>query len=103
MPWKETSPMNERLRFVAAMLEAEESFRELCERFGISRKQGYKWKERYETGGVEALADRSRAPHSHPHAVSPEVVQLLVAARKKHPRWGPRKLLVIVRRQHPRD
>ena len=102
MPWKETSPMNERVRFVAAMLEAEESFGELCERFGISRKQGYKWKERYEAGGVESLVDRSRAPHSHPHAVSPEVTQLLLAARKKHPRWGPRKLLVIVQRQHPR-
>jgi putative transposase len=102
MSWKETSPMNERLRFVAAMLEAEESFGELCERFGVSRKQGYKWKERYETGGVQALADRSRAPHSHPDAVSSDVEQLLLAARKKHPRWGPRKLMVIVRRQHPR-
>lgn len=94
--------MNERLRFVAAMLEAEESFRELCERFGISRKQGYKWKERYEEGGVAALVDRSRAPHSHAHAVSEDVQQLLLAARRKHPRWGPRKLLVIVKRQQPR-
>ena len=94
--------MNERVKFVAAMLEAEESFSDLCARSGISRKQGYKWKQRYESGGVEALVDRSRAPHSHPHAVSSEVVQLLVAARKKHPFWGPRKLLVVVRRQHPR-
>jgi transposase InsO family protein len=94
--------MNERVKFVAAMLEAEESFGELCERFGISRKQGYKWKERYEAGGVLGLADRSRAPHTHPHAVSREIQQLLVAARRKHPRWGPKKLLVIVRRQHPR-
>ena len=102
MPWKETSPMNERVKFIAAMLEAEELFLELCERFGISRKQGYKWKQRYETGGVEALADRSRAPHSHPHAVSSEVEELLVAARKKHRLWGPRKLLVVVGRQHPK-
>lgn len=94
--------MNERVKFVAAMLEAEEPFGELCERFGISRKQGYKWRGRYEAGGVEALLDRSRAPHSHPHAVAPEVVQLLMTARKKHPRWGPKKLLVIVKRQHPR-
>jgi putative transposase len=75
--------MNERVKFVAAMLEAEESFLELCERFGISRKQGYKWKERYELGGVEALADRSRAPHSHPYAVSTEIAELVVAARRK--------------------
>jgi transposase len=55
--------------WVAATLEAEESFGELCERFGISEKQGYNWKERYEAGGVQGLVDRSRAPHSHPHAV----------------------------------
>jgi transposase-like protein len=46
--------MNERVKFVAAMLEAEETFGEICEGFGISRKQGYKWKERYEAGGVRA-------------------------------------------------
>jgi hypothetical protein len=64
MPWKETSPMNEPVKFVAAMLEAKETFGELCERFGISRKQGYKWKERYQSGGVRARENRSRAPHS---------------------------------------
>ena len=40
MPWKETSPMGERVEFMAAMLEGDETFVELCERFGISRKQG---------------------------------------------------------------
>ncbi|HEY3237755.1 MAG TPA: helix-turn-helix domain-containing protein [Polyangiaceae bacterium] len=101
MPWKESSSLDQRVKFVAAMLEGGESFVELCERFGISRKPGYKWKERYEGGGVEALAERSRAPHSHPHAVSSDVVQLLVNARKAHPTWGPRKLLAILKRHHP--
>ena len=78
MPWKETSPMNERVRFVAAMLEGEESFTELCERFGISRKQGYKWKNRYEDGGVTALRDLSRVPHNHPQRIESEVVELLL-------------------------
>jgi transposase InsO family protein len=93
--------MNERVRFVAAMLEAEESFTELCERFGISRKQGYKWKERYESGGVAALADRSRAPHDHPQRVASSVIELVTSARRKHPTWGPRKLLVLLRRHYP--
>ena len=62
--------MNERVRFIAAFLESEKTFVELCEDFGISRKQGYKWRQRYEEGGVTALVERSRAPHSHPHAVS---------------------------------
>ncbi|MES1173378.1 MAG: IS481 family transposase [Myxococcales bacterium] len=94
--------MNERVRFVAAMLAGEDSFTELCERFGISRKQGYKWKERYERGGVAALEDRSRAPRNHPQKVESNVVELLVAARRKHPTWGPRKLLVLVHRHHPK-
>ena len=102
MPWKEMSPMSERVKFVAAMLEGEESFTELCERFGISRKQGYQWKERYEQGGVEGLAERSRAPLSHPQAISSDVAQLLVNARKAHPTWGPRKLVVLLRRRNPK-
>lgn len=94
--------MNERVRFVAAMLEGEESFTELCERFGISRKQGYKWKERYEGGGVAALEERSRAPLNHPQKVDSNVVELLLSARRRHPTWGPRKLLVLVQRHHPK-
>ncbi|HWA76894.1 MAG TPA: IS481 family transposase [Polyangiaceae bacterium] len=94
--------MNERVRFVAAMLEGDESFTELCERFGISRKQGYQWKERYEYGGVAALEDRSRAPLNHRQKVESNVVELLLSARRKHPTWGPRELLVLVQRHHPR-
>ena len=93
--------MNERLKFVAAVLEGEESFSELCERFGISRKQGYKWRNRYEAGGTDALTDRSRAPLSHPHAVPASIANLIVEARRRHPRWGPRKLLVILQRSYP--
>jgi transposase InsO family protein len=101
MPWKDTTAVNERVKFVAAFLEGNENFSELCERFGISRKQGYKWWERYELGGVEALKDRSRAPHNHPQAVSDTVVDMIVQARRQHPRWGPRKLLVILARRCP--
>jgi transposase InsO family protein len=93
--------MNERVRFIAAFLENQRSFIELCQDFGISRKQGYKWRQRYDEGGVAALVDRSRAPHHHPHAISKDLAAVFIGARKKHPRWGPRKLLVIVRRQHP--
>jgi transposase InsO family protein len=57
--------------------------------------------ERYEAGGVTELLDRSRAPLSHPHAILDEVEAEFIAARKQHPRWGPRKLLVVVRRRRP--
>lgn len=101
MPWKKTGPMNERVKFIASYLENDESFSALCERFEVSRKTGYKWVERYDAGGVRSLVDRSRAPRSHPHAVPAETVAALVAARRRHPRWGPRKLLVVLRRQQP--
>lgn len=93
--------MNERVKFVASYLEAELAFSELCEQFEISRKTGYKWIARYQEGGVSALVDRSRAPLSHPHAVSEDVVKALLNIRARYPRWGPRKLLVILERQRP--
>jgi len=93
--------VNERVKFIAAFLEGSENFSELCERFGISRKQGYKWRERYELGGLEAMKDRSRAPLNHPQAVPETIVDLIVQARRQHPRWGPRKLLVILGRRYP--
>ncbi len=102
MPWKETDQMNERVKFIAAFLEKAHTFSELCEEFEISRKTGYKWVERYSDGGVKALADRSRRPLNSPHSVSAEVVELLLEARRKHPRWGPRKLLVVVQRKEPK-
>src|SRR5437773_9691746 len=101
MPWNETDPMNERVKFIARYLQKDEPFIVLCERAGISRKTGYKWVERYEGGGVAALVERSRAPLSHPHAVPAAVIESIVATRRRHPRWGPRKLLAILRRQDP--
>ena len=68
MPWKETCVMDERLRFVAAFHEKTESMAELCRRFGISRKTGYKLVERYATKGPVALLDRSRARLTHANA-----------------------------------
>ena len=49
MPWQEVCPMDEKMRFIGAVLAEEESMVELCERFGISRKTGYKWRARYLT------------------------------------------------------
>lgn len=81
--------MNAHVKFIAAFLEGNGNFSELCERFGICRKQGYKWRERYEGGGIDALRDRSRARCTRPHAVPNTIVDLIVEARKQHPRRGP--------------
>lgn len=69
MPWNRTDWMSERVKFIAAYLEYEASFIDLCRDFGVSRKTGYTWVRRYEANGAAALADHSRAPHSHPHGV----------------------------------
>jgi len=99
MPWARTDSMSERLKFIATYLEYEACFTDLCRDFGISRKTGYKWVRRYEAGGPSALDERSRAPRDHPNAVGDDVVEAIVALRHKHPRWGPRKLKVVLARK----
>ena len=102
MPWARTDWMSERMKFIAAFLEHDASFSDLCRDFGISRRTGYKWVRRYQAEGVTALHERSRAPRTHPNAVAADVVQSIVAIRRRHPRWGPRKVQVLLRRQRSR-
>lgn len=102
MPWLEIAPMEHRTRFIADVRAGLYSMTELCERYGISRKTGYKWWARVEEGGRTALADRSRAPRHCPHRISGAIATLLCTARRAHPQWGPKKLLDLLRPRHPR-
>jgi len=86
MPWSEGCPMEERAKFVLEALEGWTSMTELCARYGISRRVGYKWLHRYEEKGLAGLADRSRAPRRQAAATAPELVGEIVALRSKHPR-----------------
>jgi putative transposase len=101
MPWRETSPMEQRLEFIHEYESGLFTMTELAEQYGISRTTGYKWLSRYESDGLPGLTDRSRCPHSSPQATDPELVAMLVAERRRHPRWGAKKLLGIVRRRDP--
>ena len=85
--------MDERMALISSWVSGDYSISELAAEFGISRKTTYKWIERYETGGVEALADQSRAPHHHPNAVAPEVERALLELKARRPLWGAPKLL----------
>jgi transposase InsO family protein len=85
--------MDERASFVFAFETGRFGVGELCSEYGISRKTGYKWLARFREGGVAALADRSRAPHTCPHRMSEEMAALFRQERGRHPFWGPRKLL----------
>ncbi len=101
MPWEETTPMDERVKFLAQYQQAEVSFALLCRQFGISRTTGYKWVERYRQEGADGLKERSRAPQHSPQAISPEMDGLIRAARARYPNWGPKKLTVLLTQEHP--
>ena len=101
MPWAETSAVQERIRFIADYDSGLYTMTELCERFGVSRQTGYKWIHRYREEGAAGLDDRSRAPHRCPHRMSQAAERAIVAARRRHPTWGPRKLLAWLADRQP--
>jgi transposase InsO family protein len=84
--------MDQRLAFITACLNRRETIVEVCERFGISEKTGHKWLDRFRSGGLDGLRDRSHAPHILPHRMAPEVAERIVALRRRYPRYGPEKL-----------
>src|SRR5690242_19030261 len=102
MVWNETCAMEERMRFVDAVLDNEECFAAICRRFGVSRRTGYKWLERYREEGVEGLKDRSRAPLHHPQTISPSMVEACLLVRRAHPTWGPVKVKRWLEDRRPR-
>lgn len=91
MPWRETSVMDERLRFVARLLEGE-GMSAVCREFGISRKTGYKIFNRYKEDGLEALTDRSRRPVRYANQLPEPVEAMIVSCKKSKPHWGARKI-----------
>jgi transposase InsO family protein len=101
MPWQELLPMDLRMRFIADWQTGGWPMTELCATYQVSRKTGYKWVARYRARGPQGLHDQSRRPHHSPSATAPDVVAALVTARRQHPRWGPRKLLRVLRRRQP--
>jgi transposase InsO family protein len=101
MGWKETCVVEERFKFIEEYRSENWSLAELCRRFGVSRKTGYKWLERYGEAGIEGLADQSRAPRSHPNQVLPEVSEAVVELRRQYPLWGPEKLHARLQREAP--
>ena len=101
MGWMETCAVAERMRFVMAVVEREEAFAVVCRQFGVSRRTGYKWLERYREEGVAGLLDRSRAPLHHRHAVASEIAERCLAARREHPTWGPVKVRAWLERRVP--
>lgn len=85
--------MDVRVQFAGEWQKDEIPFAELCRRYGISRRTGYKWVERYAVAGPAALEARTSRPHSNSRATDERLVRAILAMRKHHPTWGPKKLL----------
>ena len=98
MPWKECHPMDERIRFVARLLEGEKMAR-LCAEFGIARKTGYKIFDRYKDCGVQAFTDRSRRPYRQANRLAPQLEATIVRLKREYPAWGAPKIREKLRRQ----
>jgi transposase InsO family protein len=92
MPWKEVSTMSLREEFVRLAEQQAVSFKELCERYEVSRKTGYKWLKRHASQGRDGLADRSRRPHSFPQQLIESEEKPIIELREQHQRWGARKI-----------
>jgi transposase InsO family protein len=102
MPWKASSVVDERWRFVRACLAGERTMKALCEVHGISRKTGYKWLESFKLEGRRGLVDRSRARKTQESAIAEAIADALVCQRLKRPTWGPRKIVAALADARPK-
>ena len=100
MPWKECHIVEERLRFIARLLDGEK-MAALCREFGISRKTGYKIYNRYQDCGIDGLTDRSRRPYRHANQLPVQIEKLIVHLKKEYPHWGAPKIRARLRQLYP--
>src|SRR5260370_28533319 len=101
MPWKTSSVMEEKLRFIFEHELRERTMTELCERYEITRQTGYVWLRRYREAGVAGLAEDSRAAHRHRNQMPGEIAQRALGLRQARQRSGPPKLHHIPVRCEP--
>ncbi len=100
MPWNESNLMNERIKFVARLLDGE-SMTAVCREFGITRKTGYKIFNRYKEMGLEGLQNQSRRPHRSANKIPFQVERTILRIKKERPHWGAPKIREKLIRQYP--
>jgi transposase len=89
----ELSVMEQRYQAVMAVVQDGWKVTEVADRLGVTRQAVHKWIARYEAGGLPALADRSHRPLTCAHQIPPHLEALICELRRKHPGWGPRRIL----------
>src|SRR6195256_4059630 len=100
MPWQECNQMDERLKFIARLLDGEK-MAAVCRDFSISRKTGYKILKRYNEVGLEGLTDRSRRPYRHANQLPVQIETLIVRCKQDKPHWGAPKIRERLGRLYP--
>jgi putative transposase len=101
MPWKETGPVLERVRFIDDYLTGLYTITELSARYGVSRRVLHKWLSRHDAAGAAGLEDRSRAPLNIPHRTDDKIADQIIAFRRRFPHMGPRKIAARLSEIHP--
>jgi len=96
MAWKDVNPMEERVDFVLRAAREEMTMIDVCEEYGISRKTGYKWLNRYRAHGLAGIHELSRRPLHSPNRIEERVEKLAVRERRRHRKWGPKKLREVL-------
>ena len=101
MPWNETHVMNQKIQMISDHLSGNYSPTELSRIYSVSRKTIYKWISRYTSDPDHGLSDRCRAPLTRPNAVPESVKQIIIETKLKYPHFGPKKVMLYLRRQFP--
>ena len=103
MPWKQTTPMEQKIEFICEWRSGKYTITDLCEHFGISRPTAYKLISRFEKMGFDGLRESSRAPRNHPNQTSKKITDSILNLKKKYPRWGAKKIRVLLFNELPNE
>ena len=104
MPWKEMRPMEQRVLFIADWLKGYCTVTQLCERYCISRKTGYKWIERFQHSGIDGLNEVSRKPHRSPLQTPYPIRQAILELRQRGRMiLGPKKIQTLLQQRFPSE
>jgi len=103
MPWKETCAMEQKMQMIKCWKGDQFTITDLSFLHDVSRKTIYKWIKRYKVEGTVGLEDRSREPLRHPNATVPEIVDKILAVKRRHQKWGPKKIVAWLKEQHQEE
>lgn len=103
MAWEKETVEDQRLSFIKAYLNKTDNMANICLRFNISRKTGYKWIVRYSKFGEEGLKDRSKAPLKSNTIYTEAQIETALDFKYKHRKWGPKKILALLQEKYPSE